>query len=314
MKNKNSILVTAYVNPDLDGYAGIFAYAEFLKKQGKEVLAAIIGAPRTEAQYVLDRFKIAPLEVISGSQDFSEIILVDASDLKGLDSQMEASKVIEIIDHRQINEADKFPRAKVQIEFVGAAATLIAEKFIANNVAISSEAAILLYSAITSNTLNFKAGVTTERDLAAAAWLRSELEISDGYWKELFLAKSDTSGDKLFKLMASEFASFQIAGKKLSIVQLELIGAEKIVEERERDILEVLRALKAEHNLDCIFLTIIELEKEKNYFVTEDLGLKMTLEKVLGARFVGPVGVREGMIMRKQIMPLIKAEWEKEGV
>lgn len=305
------ILVTCYVNPDLDGYAGIFAYAELLNKQGRASQAAIVGAPSVEAQYVLDRFKIASLPVIPNSQDYQEIILVDASDLNGLGGKIEADKIVEIIDHRPLNEIDKFPQASTQIELVGAAATLIAEKFMAHNIAISSAAAILLYSAIISNTLNFRAGVTTERDRAAAAWLRPKLDISADYWKELFIAKSDASGDKLFKLMNGEFASFQVGGKKLSIVQLELIGAEKLVEEREEDILNILRDLKAQHGSDCIFLTIIELEKEKNYFVTEDLNLKMTLEKILQARFIGPVGVREGMIMRKQIMPLIKAEWEK---
>jgi len=311
MKNKKLILITCYVNPDLDGYAGTFAYAEFLNKQGRRSVAGIMGMPRIEAQYVLERFKIEPSLVIVDSSSYSEIILVDASDLNGLDGKIEADKVIEIIDHRQINGIDSFSRAQKQVESVGAVATLIAEKFINNKVEISVEAAILLYSAIISNTLNFKAGVTTERDRAAATWLRKKLKISDDYWKELFLAKSDTSGDKLLKLMANEFASFEIAGRKLGIVQLELIGAEKVVENREAEILEILRTFKAERQLDCIFLTIIELEKAKNYFVTEDLNLKMTLEKILGARFSGPVGVREGMIMRKQIVPLIKAEWEK---
>ncbi len=311
MENKKPILVTCYVGPDLDGYAGTFAYAEFLNKQGVKAVAGIVGEAHAEAKYVCNRFKITPSLTIADSLNYSEIILVDASDLNGLGGKIEFDKIIEIIDHRQINEADKFPRARKQIELVGAAATLVAEKFINNKVEISVEAAILLYSAIISNTLNFRAGVTTERDLVAAAWLRQKLEISDDYWKELFLAKSDTSGDKLAQLMGSEIAVFEIGGKKISIVQLELIGAEKLIEEREFDILAILNNLKAEKKLDCIFLTVIELEKEKNYFVTEDLNLKMTLGKVLGARFAGPVGVREGMIMRKQIVPLIKAEWEK---
>jgi inorganic pyrophosphatase/exopolyphosphatase len=311
MKNKKPILITCYVNPDLDGYAGTFAYAEFLNKQGRGAIAGIMGTPRIEARYVLERFKIKSSLTVVDPSDYSEIILVDASDLNGLGGKIEADRVIEIIDHRQVNGIDSFPLAQKQIESVGAAVTLIAEKFINNRVDISVEVAILLYSAIISNTLNFKAGVTTERDRAAATWLRKRLEIGDDYWKELFLAKSDTSGDKLAQLMGSEIAVFEIGGRKISIVQLELIGAEKLIEEREFDILAILNNLKAEKKLDCIFLTVIELEKEKNYFVTEDLNLKMTLEKVLGARFVGPVGVREGMIMRKQIVPLIKAEWEK---
>lgn len=42
------ILVTCYVNPDLDGVAGAMGYAEFLKKTGVECEVAVIGEPHNE--------------------------------------------------------------------------------------------------------------------------------------------------------------------------------------------------------------------------------------------------------------------------
>ncbi|KKQ25755.1 MAG: Inorganic pyrophosphatase/exopolyphosphatase, partial [Parcubacteria group bacterium GW2011_GWB1_37_13] len=51
-----SILVTSYVNPDLDGIASVVAYAEFLKKISKKSVAGIIGEPHFEAKYIFDRF------------------------------------------------------------------------------------------------------------------------------------------------------------------------------------------------------------------------------------------------------------------
>ena len=72
---------------------------------------------------------------------------------------------IEVVDHRAVNEADKFQNAKIQIEMVGSAATLIAEKFLHATTSTSPESAALLYSAIISNTINFQANVTTDRDI-----------------------------------------------------------------------------------------------------------------------------------------------------
>jgi manganese-dependent inorganic pyrophosphatase len=212
-------LVTCYVNPDLDGVAGAMAYAEYLQKTGQDVVAGIIGEPHDEAKYILDRFGIPYPRMILNADDFEKVILVDASDLNGLEGKISSDKVIEIFDHRKVHEADKFPNAKVQIELVGAAATLIAEKFMKNNVAISKESAILVCGAIISNTLNFKGTVTTDRDKTAVALLNKIAGLSENFWKELFTAKSDLSGAKLAERIESDSAWFEIGGKKIGIAQ-----------------------------------------------------------------------------------------------
>jgi manganese-dependent inorganic pyrophosphatase len=311
MENKKPILVTCYVNPDLDGYAGTFAYAELLNKQGISAELGIIGEPHEEVKYVLNRFEITPAPLIIDDSNYEQVILVDASELSGLEGKVSPEKVVEIIDHRQVNEAGKFPQAKAQIELVGAAATLVAERFKASGQPISEVAALLLYSAIISNTLNFKAGVTTDRDREMAKWLRESLAVPDNYWQELFLAKSDFSGEKLAQRIDGDIAYFTIGGRKISVAQLELIGARELVTERLPEILAILQSIKKAQELDFIFLTNIELVAEKNYFVTEDVELQKILAPILGVEFNGAVAVREGMIMRKQIVPLLKAELEK---
>lgn len=304
------ILVTAYCNPDLDGVAGAMAYTEYLQKTGRDAVAGFMGELHDEAKYVLDRFHIPYPKRITDANDFDEVILVDASDLNGLEGKVASEKVIEIIDHRKINEADKFPHALVQIELVGAAVTLVAERFIENNVAISRESAILLYSGIISNTLNFKAGVTTDRDRATAVWLNQFAKLPEGFSEDLFLAKSDLSGGKLEERIRGETACFQFGGKKFGIVQIELVGVEKLIRERKDEILKILGALKEEMNLDFIFQSTLELVDAKNYFLTQDNVAKELLAKALGVQFTGEVALREGLIMRKQIVPLLKDELE----
>lgn len=260
-------LVTCYVDPDLDGVSGSFAYAEFLQKTGKSAVAGIFGKPHEEAKYILNRFDIPYPQEFPDAHEFDEVILVDSSDLKGLGNKVSPPKVIEIIDHRKINDTNAFPNARIQIELVGAAATLVAEKFIESNVAISKESAILLCGGIVSNTLNFKAGVTTDRDREAFEWLNNEAQLPESFWKEL-------------------------------------------VTERELEILQILNTIKEERDLDSIFQSTFELEDEKNFFVTDDDEMKKLLEKALGIEFAYNIAIREGLIMRKQIVPLLKAELE----
>lgn len=305
------ILVTAYVDPDLDGTAGAFAYAEFLQKTGREAVAGIMGKPHDEACYVLDRFQIPYPNIIEDANYFKEVILVDASDLSGLEGKIAPEKVIEIIDHRKINEADKFPNAKVQIELVGAAVTMVAEKFMEQHVSISRESATLLYAAIISNTFNFKGSVTTERDRVAAAWLNTTAQLPEDFWKDLFVAKSDLSGSKLKERIVGDFAWFVLGGKKVGIAQLEIIGAQQLLETRQEEVIIVLNELKQSLGLDIIFQNTIELVETKNFFVAPDLVVKTLLEKILNIHFVGDVAERPNLIMRKQIVPLLKEELEK---
>jgi len=305
------ILITCYVSPDLDGLAGITAYAEFLTTTGRPAVAGIIGEPHDEAKYLLAHFNIPSPTQINNADDYDQVILVDSSELSGLEGKVAPEKVIEIIDHRKVNEADKFPNAKIQIELVGAAATLITEKLKNNNFPLSKNAAILLSGAIISNTFNFRAGLTTERDRAAAAWLNDITDLPADFWRELFLAKSDLSGDKLQKRMEGDLAWFMLGGKKVGIAQIEIIGAHKLVAERTAEIVKTLDKIKAENGFDIMFQNTVELDDVKNFFVANDEPTKKLLEKVLDVKFVGNVAERPNLIMRKQIVPLLKEELEK---
>jgi len=303
-------LITCYVNPDLDGLASAFAYAEFLNKQGQQAQAAILGVPHDEAKYVLDRFKINNLPSIINDKDFSQVILVDSSDLIGLEGRVSPDKVIEIIDHRQINEADKFPHTKVQIELVGAAATLIAEKFYQKNIPISQESAILIYSAIISNTLNFRSSTTTVRDREMAQRLQTIINLPTDYWQELFKAKSDLTGSKLAERINGDFAWFILADKRIGIAQLEIMDVEELLKRRQSEIIFILDKIKIDLNLDFIFQNIIDLKNFRNFIITNNHLAKSILEKALDIKFQDNLAVRDQLIMRKQIVPLVKKELE----
>ena len=305
------LLITSYVNPDIDGVAGAIAYSEFLEKNGVVGTVGVMGEIHDEAKYVLDLFCFEYPPIIINSKNFDEVVLIDTSDLNGDEGNIEVEKVIEIIDHRKIHEADKFPNAKIQIELVGSAATLIAEKFIKNNIEISKKSATLILSAIISNTFNFKGGVTTDRDRTVAEYLNGIARLPDDFWKKLFEAKSDLSGEKLFNRITGDLASYSICNKKFSIAQLEIIGAKKLVKERSNEIIEILNKTKNEMNLDFIFMSIVDLEEEKNYFITDDENTKDLIKKILNVNFDGNIAEREGLIMRKQISPLLKEEFEK---
>lgn len=197
-ENLEKTIVTCGRNPDLDGFACVVAYQEFLEKTNQQASMAIFGDVHEEALYVLNRFGFDfPKNDFRVIKDSTKVVLLDASEVRSLDKSIKPERIIEIIDHRKENDATLFPNAKINIDFVGACATLVAEKFKEQKIIPSFQSSVLLYSAIVSNTLNFKASNATLRDKAIADWLDESNKLPESFSREMFLAKSDLSGDKL---------------------------------------------------------------------------------------------------------------------
>ena len=299
-------LVTSYTNPDLDGTACAFAYTEFLQKTGKNAQTALFGSPHREAQFVMEKFNIPDFK---NAEDFIDdvdgIVLVDASDLNGISDKIKPEKVTEIIDHRKIHEAHKFPNAKAQIELVGSAATLIAEKFYSNNIEVSKESAALLYSAIVSNTINFKANVTTDRDVKMAKWLKTKVTIPENYIHEMFSNKSQFK-KSLEETLIDDFATFKLNNINLGIAQLEMVGVDEFINDNTDEIKKNLEKLKKEKSLNLIFFTCIDLENGFNKIVVIDEKSQKIVEKALKVKFNDMITRRESILMRKEMVPLMK--------
>ena len=49
----NTVLVTCYQNPDLDGFAGAMAYGELLNRTGQEAVVGIFGEVHDEVKWIL---------------------------------------------------------------------------------------------------------------------------------------------------------------------------------------------------------------------------------------------------------------------
>ena len=306
---KKEILVTGYVNPDLDGVACILAYADFLNKTSQKAIPSIPGKHHEETDHVLKEYGLKFDIKEYSSKDFQQIILVDSSDLDGIDKRIDPKKVIEIIDHRKINMAESFPNAKVQIELVGAAATLIGEKFKEQNIDLTKDIATLLYGAIISNTLNFQAKVTTDQDRAMVTYLKEKFYFPEDFAHKMFLSKSDLSGEKLIKTIRGDFAGFKshnFGGKKVGIAQIEMIEGQKLVEKRKDEIVFEIKAIMKELDLDVVFLTIIDLEANQNILVAPSKGIEDLLNEILNIKFQNQIAIRPGLIMRKEIVPLVR--------
>lgn len=298
-------LVTSYISPDLDGFACAIAYSELLNKLNQPAKAAIYGTPHDEALWLVKRFKLN-LDYSSPDPAGHPIILVDMSEVNGKEPRIKPEQVTEIIDHRQSNDSHMFPNAKLEIEPVGSAATLIAERYRGNDLSPTRAIAVLMHGAIISNTLNFKAKVTTLRDQSMAEWLAEFSKLPVGFVDDMFREKSDLSGNKLIDRMESEQAVFTRSGKRVTIIQLEIVDAQTLLDSRLEEIKSYLLEYRDKNTVDIIFITLIDLLNNRNIIYSPDRKTVEILSEALDIDFKDGVAIRPGFIMRKEIVPLLE--------
>lgn len=304
MKGVSTTIITSYIDPDLDGVACLYAYAEYLNKRGVCTKAMISGTPYIEATWLLKKLKINLPQLIIQSGD--TVVLTDTSDPDDIDPKIPLDTVIKIIDHRSHHNAHLFPKATIQIEEVGAAATLVAEKFYRENILPSKNAAMLLYGGIVSNTLNFKSKLTTERDITMSTWLKKLASISDSFSQEMFQAKSDFSGRIMKDVLNADITTPKKFGlQTILISQIEMIGSKRLFQTRGKEIRQALKEILSENKATIVFLSCIDLEEGTNYFYCIDAEGKKFVENILQAQSEEDYFISTPMILRKEILPLL---------
>lgn len=292
------IVCTTYDGPDLDGYGCSVAYAELLRAQGKDAEAHIWGTPHLEVQWLLNEYD---LEQVSDDADpNAKVVLLDTSDPESLQGRYPADQVIEVIDHRKLHFAEKFTNAKIQIELVGAAATLVAERFKEANITPSKESAILLYGGILSNTQNFS-GTATDRDREMAKWLKEVSGAPDDFAQRMFLAKSDLSGSKLQETLIGDSKALKIKDKIVGTLQLEIIGIDDLIKTRRDEIETELTRMKNDHNCDYAFVNMKDLDSGISSILCADDETRELLGKAPGIKWDGRLGKSSTFTLRKQI-------------
>lgn len=303
-------ITTSYTNPDLDGVACAVAMAELLRVQGTDVRAALFGAPSLEAKWFLETYGIStPPDGQTLLVPGAVVLLVDASD--PIDLLFPMDRVVEIIDHRQTHRADAFLNAqRIQIELVGSCATLVAERFRAAGIVPTRDAARLLAGAIASNTVNFRAPVTTDRDRTAFAWLTPIAALPVSFIEAMFVAKSDLSGDRLREALAGDYTVKEFGGHRIVIFQLEATGVLDVFRARRVEIEETMRRICADEQCAFMCCNGIDLSAATSHVLVIDSESQNLLERALDVTFHNGITSFDFIFGRKHMIPKIKTVLE----
>lgn len=297
--NKKCIVVGGCAYADIDVLACIAAYTQLLNLKGCHAQGVITGPWNQTIPHSVRQWptKIAKQYLSSGES--CHFVLVDVSDPKFLEQFVVFENIIEVYDHHYGYEAfwkERLPTSAF-IEYVGACATLIWERFKQEGLqdSISTINANLLYTAIFSNTLNFKSQVTTDRDKIASEELLKYVNLPNDWISIYYAEVAEEFNKNLSDHVCKDTKLVNLNGTSINFGQLEIWNAAPIIE-----------------NFDCKFqpkpndewlINIASIEEGCSYFYTNSERLRNVITQITAAEEVNRfLQVSKRLWLRKEIL------------
>jgi inorganic pyrophosphatase/manganese-dependent inorganic pyrophosphatase len=287
---------------DIDAYACCVAYAELLNLLGRPAVAAstaVWNESITSSIRALD----APFATSYEPQAGDQFVLTDLSDPEHFDTIVDLSQVIEVHDHHPGFEqywGEKLGEGS-NIEFIGAAATLIYELWqkAGKTGEMSAVSAELLAAAILDNTLNFGAGVTTNRDKLAYGFLAKHAKLDDSWVASYFTECQEAITADLAESLRNDTKFLAFAGlpEKLCLGQMVVWDARQIIADDSQAIAATLGGMQ-----ELWMANVVSISEGKSYFVARNDEVKEWAKGLLGIRFDGNVAPADRLWLRKEIM------------
>ncbi len=287
---------------DIDSYAGIIGYAELLNLQGMEAIAASsvlpnhsVTADALRPDVDLKAYKPEPGD---------KFVLIDLSIVKFFDPIVELVNVVEIIDHHPGHEAYWQEKLgdKAQIEVIGAACTLVYERFkqAGKPEQMLPATAKVLAAGILDNTLNFTAKITTERDHTAYKDLLRLGNLNEDFAAKYFLDVQN---------IVEANIENAVKGDKKTVTETDLIpqhfgqivvwDASSIVKNKKDTIARIMQTYGNDWAL-----SLISICENRGYFIVGNLKSQQKLTDLIGVKFVDGISEPTSVILRKEMLKI----------
>lgn len=298
----NLVVTTGRRYVDIDGLACVIAYKEIPEITP---IAVIKGPLNSSITAKIRTWNLDFQENIPAGDN--EFVVVDVSEKDNFPYFVKPEKVIEIYDHHFGFEKlwqEKLGE-KAKIEPVGACATLIWEEFKKRcpEKKISSVAANLLYTAIASNTLNFQASVTTERDKKAFEELKDFIDLPNDWIVQYYRDQEADIYGNPGTAVGNDTKIQTIRGQTCAVGEIGLWHSKEFIESHLSQIEATLSGL----NASCWFFTSPSISEGKNYIFTKDQSIKDLLASVIPIEFGSTdIGVTQKLWLRKEILKKIQ--------
>ena len=304
-----TIKVFGHKSPDTDSTGSPIIWAWYLSEvRGTPATPALLGAPNTEAAFVLKKWSLEKPEIISGVEAGQKVVIVDTNNPAELPDGINDADIVQIIDHHKLTGGleTKGP-IDITIKPLACTATVMHNLMGPNADKMPDHIKGAMLSCILSDTLEFRSPTTTEQDRALAEKLAKELGVDiSAYASELFEAKSDVGAFSDAELLRMDSKEYNVGGTEFRVSVLETT-APKLILDRKESLMASMVDVAKEDGADQVLLFVIDILKEEATLLVPNDLVKGVAEKSFGATVTGDTVVLPGVMSRKkQIIPSLK--------
>ncbi|MGG6311885.1 manganese-dependent inorganic pyrophosphatase [Paenibacillus macerans] len=300
------VLIFGHKNPDTDTICSAIAYADLKSKLGWSVEAVRLGEVNGETAFALERFGFeAPRLVEAVAAEAKEVILVDHNERQQSAPDIEQVRVVEVIDHHRIANFETSGPLYYRAEPVGCTATILNKLYKENGIAVPSDIAGLMLSAIISDSLLYKSPTCTEQDVAAARELAGIAGVNaDEYGLDMLKAGADLSDKTIGQLISLDAKEFDMGGSKVEIAQVNAVDVNDVLS-RQGEIEAALNGIIASKGLDLFLFVVTDILNN------DSVGLALgkaadAVEQAYSVKLADNKAVLKGVVSRKsQIVPVL---------
>jgi manganese-dependent inorganic pyrophosphatase len=278
-------IIIPYTNPDLDGAACAIALAAL---SGAPWTAHLIGEIDQETRAVFEGLGLAMPSQAPDWADVERIWLVDTHHPNQLPVDLPFDRVVCITDHHPGGAPEYFPHAAIENEPVGAAATLVAERFAGTPDRISPAMACLLQAAILSNTLDFQAQATSTRDHMMFAFLKQVAPLPASIAQAMKVARRHALAMDTQAIINSDVKIFDTPHGRIAVGQVEAGGALDLLS--RDDLRPCLARLKESRDAASALLNLVDLDRQESALLSTSQALMDLLGAALG-ECPNPLGI-----------------------
>lgn len=302
---ENKTLIFGHKNPDTDSICSSLVMEKFDKNLGFDVEAVRLGEVNKETAYVLNYLEISAPRMISCVEVGQAVVLVDHNEFSQSVDGIEKAKIETVVDHHRIANFQTTEPLYYRAEPVGCTCTILYKKFKEENMTIEKREAVLMLSAIVSDTLLFKSPTCTKEDIKACEELAKIAEIDvNTYGLDMLKAGTDLSDftpDELINIDSKEVANgdfkFQIAQVNTACIEDVLRG--------KTDIENAMQDFINSNGLNLFVFLITDIINSNSQCIV--LGNNTDVfEKSFNTKLEDNMAFLDGVVSRKkQVVPVI---------
>ena len=303
---EEKIYIFGHKNPDTDSICSSLVSEILDKKNGwKDTEARRLGNVNKETQYVLDYLGIEAPALLEKVEEGQGVALVDHNEFNQSVEGIEKAKIWSVTDHHRIANFETSEPLYYTAKPYGCTCTILFEEFKRLGHEIEKKEAILMASAIISDTLLLKSPTTTEYDRKALEELEKIAGINvNEYGLEMLKAGTDLDDFSANELINLDAKNLDKDGTKFVIAQVNTVSIDDVLK-RQAELEEAMKKEIEEKGLKIFVLAITDILNSNSKIIA--LGEKIdSVEKAFDVKLENNTAFLPGVVSRKkQILPNI---------